>query len=365
MKHSSKPTPALFPSPAKVRLPVPCCPRLMPVLALPAVALVAFAAPVPKVAVVPISAMNAAQVRVLDEVDRRADRITRGPGKGELTVLDRTAGVEVLDENTLRPLRKPVKDAHPITLATSPDGKLVAWTERNKTTYTVLRTDTDKSFDIELKDDPDHAAFSPDSKLLAIGSTFWDPRAEGAGHTEVRLFDATGKLLRTLARSGAGSAKPVFSPDGKTLAVSNRNYESRLFDVATGKLLHVLDKKMTQEVAFSPDGKVLATAHVDGTLARWDTATGKELRSAASGCKELYSVDWSPKGDVLVTSGRQGPIVVWEPGRLAKLKELDAPAWVIQVRFVSDSTRFITSSALDLSAKSGRKFTIWGLPNNK
>src|SRR3712207_7114215 len=48
------------------------------------------------------------------------------------------------------------------------------------------------------------------------------------------------------------------SPDGAKLAVSNRNHETQVFEVATGKLLHKFDKRMTQDVAFRPDGKVIA-----------------------------------------------------------------------------------------------------------
>src|SRR5579872_2746882 len=107
---------------------------------------------------------------------------------------------------------------------------------------------------------------------------------------------------------------------------------------------------------------MLATGYVDGTVALWDVATGKQLRSAVSGCAEVYSVDWSPKGDVLVTSGREGKIVLWETERLTKLKEMDAPIWVIQVRFTADGDRLLSAGAADLSGKAERKVVVWGLP---
>jgi WD40 repeat protein len=178
----------------------------------------------------------------------------------------------------------------------------------------------------------------------------------------MRLYDLKGKLVRTLERNGPGGLRPVFSPDGKILAVSNRNYETQLFDVATGKLLHNLGKRMTQEVAFGPDGKTLACGYVDGTVAVWDVATGKQRHSAASGCKELYSVDWSPKGDVLATSGREGKVTLWG-AKLTKLHELDAAFWVIQVRFTAGGSRLLTASAADWGGVKERKMKGWALPD--
>jgi len=338
---------------------------ISPVAVLAFVSAPVIAAPAPKeVPVTPISAENAGQVKPILEVPKTVNRIVRGPNRGALILYDRSAAAEVVDDITLRPIRKLLKDHRPTDLAISLDGKLVAFMERNSSGYTVRETDGDKSFEIEIGGNPGYAAFSPDGKLLAIGFTHWAQNAgnAGEGYSDTRLYDLKGKLVRTLEKTGAGAVHPVFSPDGKTLAVGNRNYETQLFDVATGKLLHKLDRRMTQEVAFRPDGKVLAEGYVDGTVGFWDVATGKLLHSEASGCKEIYSVDWSPKGDVLATSGREGKIILWEPGKLTKLKELDAPFWVIQVRFTADGGRLLTSSAADYGGPADRKVVIWSVP---
>ena len=62
----------------------------------------------------------------------------------------------------------------------------------------------------------------------------------------------------------------------------------------------------------------------------WDVASGKSVATAKLPAEELYTVDWSPKGDLLVTAGSKAKIVVWEPKELKPLKELDAPDWVIR-----------------------------------
>jgi WD40 repeat protein len=267
------------------------------------------AAPIPIDATKPITSTNAHQVRAVGEVKKRASRLVRAPKAGELVLLDWNNFAEIVEDVKLRPLRQLVKGEKPTDLALSPDGKYVAWTNHTRKFYTVEEIAFERKFNIEVGESPGFASFSPDSKLLAIGKTYWDPNAHGVGHSEVLIYDTAGNLLRTLDRTGPGAVHPVFSPDGKKIAVGNRNYETRLYDVATGKLLHVFEKKMIQEIRFSPNGNVLAAGYVDGTVALWDTNTGKLLHQAPSGCHEIYCVDWNPKGDVLATSGHLGPIV--------------------------------------------------------
>lgn len=319
-----------------------------------------------------ISAENAKQVRSVTEVvtGKRITNIIRGPQSGELIVVHGTGRVEVVDDDSLATQREvsnvPLED-----FAISSDGKSLMWLEKGKKSFTFAdaseQTTEGKTISIDLDDkfEPGFSAMNSDGTLIAIGKTFWDPVAEGAGYSEMSLYDRSGKLVHALEKSRAGTLRPVFSPDGKTLAVGNRNYETRLYDVATGKRLNILSRNMTQEIAFSPDGKTLAAGYVDGTVALWDVATGNLLKSERSGCNEMYSVDWSPKGDLLVTSGLHGKIVLWDAPTLTRLKELDAPEWVIRVRFTADGTRVISSSASDASAKKDLKLTVWAIPDEQ
>lgn len=307
----------------------------------------AFAAdtPKPREFKTPITVENANRLKSIEVVPGRVDKILRGPGKGELILSDWTKGAVVASESTLQTIR-PIAEGHKeLYLAVSPDGKRIAWNSGASQTVTIVNVADGKSFPIKFKDSPAMTGFSPDGKLIAIGSMYWDPNAEGVGHSELMLFDAAGKHLKTFERTPPGAQTPVFSPDGKILAVGNRNSYTILHEATTGKILHQLGKVMTQEIAFSPDGKMLATGYVDGTVALWDVGTGMMLHSAASGCKEVYSVDWNPKGDVLATAGFKGRPVLWDVRGLKKLKELDAMEWIGQIRFTADGTRLLTTGA--------------------
>ena len=196
-------------------------------------------------------------------------------------------------------------------------------------------------------------AFSPDGRLLATG---------GAG-TQAKVWEAaTGKLVRSLDAGGEGGLTCVFSPDGKVLAVGNRNDTTRLYEVGTWKLLHTLHKAQTQGLKFSPDNKLLAVGYVDGEVGLWDVQTGKRVRSAPARVKEVYEVDWTPKGDVLVTAGREGVIALWDPKELTVLRELESPEWVILARFSPDGTRLWTAGG-GMASPADRRVIVWGLPD--
>jgi WD40 repeat protein len=79
-----------------------------------------------------------------------------------------------------------------------------------------------------------------------------------------------------------------------------------------------------------------------------------------TGGRETYSLDWSPRGDVLVTAGLGGKIILWSARDLTALKELEAPEWVIRVRFSPDGARLFSAGGTVLPSPD-RKVTIWGL----
>jgi len=51
---------------------------------------------------------------------------------------------------------------------------------------------------------------------------------------------------------------------------------------------------------------------------------------------------------------------LWEPEKLAKLKELDAGSWVVQVRFTADGSRLLTASGSNYG-NTNHKIEAWGV----
>lgn len=295
-----------------------------------------------------IAPANVNRVAVSASLERSVHRIVNGPGAEELSVLHRLNSIEILNETDLNTLRT-VEAEHPTEFAVSDDGSHVAWCENRSPFTFVQETESGRIVEIDMGTDTPRPAFSPDSGLIAIGATYTtDPTDEGSGYSLVRLFDTTGTLIRTMevTREGWGAVRPVFSPDGRLLAVGNRNYGTRLFEVETGKLLRVFPRRMTHELAFHPGGETIAAGYVDGAVALWDVETGELRHLRENAAAEIYTLDWSPDGDLLVTAGR-GKITLWNPQDLTRLRELPAPSWVIQVRFSRDGTRLYSSGGMN------------------
>lgn len=296
-----------------------------------------------------ISVKNAAKVTSLHDIPRDAFELVWMP-KGQLALHGWEESIEILNPLSFRSMRKMVEEKRLVHFAASADGETIAFCE-NTNNVEIHHLRTKKVLQIDTKNNQPAMTFSPDGKLLATG---------GYG-TQAKLWStASGELIRCLDAPCTGGLTTVFRPDGKLLAVGNRNDVTRLFEVETGKLVSTLPRKMSQELKFSPNGQLLAVGYVDGSVVLWDVANGKQLAERKTDAKEIYTLDWSPAGDVLATAGLEGKITLWDSRKLTVLKELEAPEWVIRVRFSPDGSRLFSAGGRSFPP-ADRKITVWGL----
>jgi WD40 repeat protein len=307
------------------------------------------AAPLPKDNRPVIAPDNVARLKPVAEFDHDVYRIVWGPGNGQVAILSFRQPTDVFDDGTLKLVKTPATGRRLIHMAVARDGT-VAWSE-NTNGVELRDPKSGKITPLDTGRSQTSVAFSPDGKVLATG---------GYGTTAVLWDVSTGKKLRELDAGGEGGLTCVFSPDGAIVVVGNRNDETHLYETATGKPVHTFNKRSTHGMKFSPDGKRIAIAYVDGTLDLRNVLTGKLEQSVPALVKETYEVDWSPAGDLLVTSGNNGKIVLWDPKELNPLRELDSPDWVIQARFSPDGRRLWTAGG-GQSRRDKRKVVVWGL----
>jgi WD40 repeat protein len=312
------------------------------------------AAPLKEKPPTPISPNNVNTIREVATIDRDAARLDFLPESGDIVVTPWLGRPEVFDSRSLKPRKTMLEGKKLVQIDFSRDGARMAWVENN-TRVTIEDFKTGKKISIDTGSSQPSVEFSPDGKWLATG---------GYGRSAALWDVASGKKLREFETDADGGLWPVFTADGKTLAIGNRNSDLRLFDPASGKLLHVLPKKMTQEIRFNPAGTIIAATYVDGCIGLWDVATGKSLHMAKSGGVELYSVDWCPKGDLLATCGLKAKIIVWDPKELKPLKEFDSPEWVIRVRFSPDGSRLLAAGGSMLPSPE-RRIAVFGLPGER
>lgn len=154
----------------------------------------------------------------------------------------------------------------------SPDGRYCAIQLGLDTNRTILFDTTEKPF--ELIYDPIRgwgpelsAAFTPDRKTLAIGST----------NNTIRLHDAeNGRLKQTLKGHSDLAKSLVFVPNGTRLiaGVADRVHIWRISD---GSLLSTFRCSAdVVSVAVAPNGESLAALTVNGTINVWRSASKKE-----------------------------------------------------------------------------------------
>jgi WD40 repeat protein len=282
----------------------------------------------------------------------------------------------------------------------SPDGKLVISAGADET---VRIWDAETSKELHTLDDHRDrvyaCAFSPDGNLVVTACDDKKVRlyklasskfpSELVGHTHfvvtcafspngrwiisgshdntVRVWDAQGDLgVRSAEHHNARARACVFSPDGKTIASSGDDCSVRLWDTETGKAVKTIQCHAELEVedcAFSPDGRSIVSAGWDGTLRVCDIATGNTLLTleghegsgyAADGrliIGAVHACDYSPRGDLILSGGRDGTLRFWHAntGKLLRtLENRNATAWA----FSPDGREFV-------SAQDG-KMKIWG-----
>jgi WD40 repeat protein/serine/threonine protein kinase len=112
-------------------------------------------------------------------------------------------------------------------------------------------------------------AFQADGKALVSGSA--------DGTAKVWELGATDGPRVSLGGDRSGVLSVAYSPDGQWLAAAGG--VAKLWEVRTGRLVHVLPGHSIFRVAFSPDGKTMATGGGDTGIELWDVATGRELRT--------------------------------------------------------------------------------------
>jgi WD40 repeat protein len=137
-------------------------------------------------------------------------------------------------------------------------------------------------------------AFHPDGSMLATADN-------SANQYNLRLWDVeTGKLIKTLEGHSHKVLSIAFSPDGQILASGSADGSVRLWDVHSGELLHVLGgysypSVSVRSVAFDPASQILASGGSDNVIRLWDTNTGTLMSQLNYHIDTVTHISFSPK----------------------------------------------------------------------
>ena len=169
------------------------------------------------------------------------------------------------------------------------------------------------------------------------GASAPDPGASAPATSPAASVLATGyRITAILNPSTPGSMTTVaWTPDGATVATSDKNGLIYLWDPATGhqqgRPLEVTGAGKAYTTAISPDGTLLAAGYSNGTTYLWNL-TSRHLIGALpdpgpTAGKEVDTVAFSPDGRTLVTADGNGASYLWpvSSGQSATAPSLTLP----------------------------------------
>jgi WD40 repeat protein len=172
-------------------------------------------------------------------------------------------------------------------------------------------------------------------------SAAWLPDGErvitGAGDGNALLWEASsGRVLETFPVAREGLAVATLSPDGRRVAVALERAPVapgavpgrfrpvlRVVDVAGGETVSTMEghRDLVIETEFSPDGELLLTASLDDTARVWDVDTGRTIHVLPHDA-DVLDVTMSPDGTRILTADDSDRAFVWDARSGRQLVEL-------------------------------------------
>ena len=167
-------------------------------------------------------------------------------------------------------------------------------------------------------------------------------------------------------------SRSVFSPDGSLIGTASLDGKAKLFEAASGALVHSLGGGSgLYALAFSPDGTALSVGGLDGAIRLWDVAGGKLIRTFADSGGYISSLSYASDGQVLISGGTfASRLKAWNPADGTLLRTLTRLASSVNKVVVSADSKWVAIAAsFDRAvhvfhAASGRRLYSWRIDTN-
>lgn len=188
-------------------------------------------------------------------------------------------------------------------------------------------------------------ALSPNNKLLAVGGNFGTDLNSIKGLGDIRIYDfETKKMIALITDNALPTNTLAFSPDGKLLAIGSKGQYILTYNTSDFKLQKTL-KGHTREVmhlCFAGNDR-LVSCSLDGTVKLWNTEKGKEINSNSLHTGIITRVAASKDGKRIYSAGEDKQIIEYDEN-LNKLDVIKCSQQVSSLALSPDATKIIIGS---------------------
>ncbi|GAA6621026.1 CHAT domain-containing protein [Scytonema sp. NUACC26] len=187
----------------------------------------------------------------------------------------------------------------------SADNKIKLWDRKTRKCQYTIHTSQNSATTLNS------ISMSPNGDIIASGS------ASTQGIIKLWKLD-TRKKQTTIVGHNSSVLSVTFSPDGQSLASSNKSGDIKLWHLGSGtnELLYKIEHAHLSEVlslAISPDSQTLVSSGADRTIKLWHLATGekKPPHILYGHAGRVWCVAISPDGTKLASASADYTIKIW------------------------------------------------------
>ncbi len=176
---------------------------------------------------------------------------------------------------------------------------------------------------------------------------------EELGHLLLfNLSSGTPQLSNSINVGNGGAFALDFSPTSDRIAIAGNNNKLKIFDVASGILLHNITAHTGYifGVAWSHTGLYIATCGQDDKIKIWDS-TGVLIHTLSGHTGDVLDVKFSPADDFVISASADDKIKIWNRSTGALVYTINGHTGDVRSLAISPDGNYIFSGSNDQTSR--------------